>query len=137
LLLLNSDTVVQKEPSKLGLNFYIHPVQLATATTQGSEKIIDYLGILSPTLINPDGSLQPQGGSRLSLCAIFNQMFFLDDIPLIGKFLPSTQQTGRSQQLNKKQLHNKQREQTNLIRKAWVAGTAMMIVEKKLNRLAI
>ena len=128
LLLLNSDTIVQPGAiDTLVKTFIHHPDQLATATTQDSDEIVDYLGILSPTLLNADGSLQPQGGSQISLRAIFNQMFFLDDLPVIGKYLPSTQQTGRSQQLNQQQLLDKQRQQTQLIYKAWVSGAAMMI----------
>ena len=128
LLLLNSDTIVQSGAiDTLVKTFIQHPDQLATATTQDSDEIVDYLGILSPTLLNADGSLQPQGGSQISLRAIFNQMFFLDDLPVIGKYLPSTQQTGRSQQLNQQQLLDKQRQQTQLIYKAWVSGAAMMI----------
>jgi GT2 family glycosyltransferase len=128
ILLLNSDTIVKKSALEtLIKTFDKHPDQLSTATTQDSEEMVDYLGILSPTLVNTDGSLQPQGGSQLSLMAIFNQMFFLDDLPLIGKYLPTTQKTGRGQQLNKKQLLDKQRQQTRLIYKAWVSGAAMMI----------
>jgi len=128
LLLLNSDTIVQPGAiDTLVKTFIQHPDQLATATTQDSDEIVDYLGILSPTLLNADGSLQPQGGSQISLRAIFNQMFLLDDLPVIGKYLPSTQQTGRSQQLNQQQLLDKQRQQTQLIYKAWVSGAAMMI----------
>jgi len=128
LLLLNSDTIVQPGAiDTLVKTFIQHPDQLATATTQDSDEMVDYLGILSPTLLNADGSLQPQGGSQISLRAIFNQMFFLDDLPVIGRYLPSTQQTGRSQQLNQQQLLDKQRQQTQLIYKAWVSGAAMMI----------
>jgi len=128
LLLLNSDTIVQPGAiDTLVKTFIQHPDQLATATTEDSDEMLDYLGILSPTLLNADGSLQPQGGSQISLRAIFNQMFFLDDLPVIGKYLPSTQQTGRSQQLNQQQLLDKQRQQTQLIYKAWVSGAAMMI----------
>ena len=128
LLLLNSDTIVQPGAiDTLVKTFIQHPDQLATATTQDSDEMVDYLGILSPTLLNADGSLQPQGGSQISLRAIFNQMFFLDDLPVIGKYLPSTQQTGRSQQLNQQQLLDKQRQQTQLIYKAWVSGAAIMI----------
>lgn len=136
ILLLNSDTIVQKGAIETLVQTFIdHPDQLATASTQDSQEIVDYLGILSPTLINKDGSLQPQGGSHLSLCAIFNQMFFLDDLPVIGKFLPSTQQTGRNRQVNKKQLLDKQRNQTALIHRAWVSGAAMMIKKAVIERV--
>ncbi len=136
ILLLNSDTIVQKGAIEMLVQTFLdHPDQLATATTQDSEEIIDYLGILSPTLLNADGSLQPQGGSKLSLGAIFNQMFFLDDLPIIGKYLPSTQETGLNQQLNHKQLLDQQRRQNELIHKAWVSGAAMMIRRAVIERI--
>lgn len=136
LLLLNSDTIVQKGTlESLIKTFLDHPDQLATATTQDSEKILDYLGILSPTLLNPDGSLQPQGGSKLSLCAVFNQMFFLDDIPVLGRFLPSTQHTGHNQRPLQKLFLDRKNQKTNLIYKDWVAGTAMMIRKSVIDRI--
>lgn len=136
LLLLNSDTLVKKGACESLVKTFINlPDQLVTAANQDSDKIIDYLGILSPTLLNPDGSLQAQGGSSLSLWAVFNQMFFLDDLPLIGKHLPSSQQTGRSRHLSREKLQLKQNQQNKLIPKAWVAGTAMMIRKDLITRI--
>jgi hypothetical protein len=136
LMLLNSDTIVQQGTLETLVKTFInHPDQLATATTQDSEKIVDYLGILSPTLLNPDGSLQPQGGSQLSLCAVFNQMFFLDDIPVLGRFLPSTQHTGRNQRPLQKLFLDRKNQKTALIHKDWVAGTAMLIKKSVIDRI--
>ena len=137
LMLLNSDTIVKKGTLETLIKTFLdHPDQLATASTQDSEKIVDYLGILSPTLLNTDGSLQPQGGSKLSLCAIFNQMFFLDDIPVLGRFLPSTQHTGRNQRPSSQKLFLDQNKQkTTLIHKDWVAGTAMLIKRSVIDRI--
>lgn len=50
-----------------------------------------HVGIASCQLVNPDGSIQPQGGwlPRLSTVAVW--AWFLDDLPLLRQFLPSYQ----------------------------------------------
>ena len=52
--------------------------------------------LTTAALLNPDGSPQPHGGALPTLPALAAQMLMLDDLPIVGRLLPSTQQTGRS-----------------------------------------
>ncbi|MEN8253703.1 MAG: glycosyltransferase family 2 protein [Patescibacteria group bacterium] len=129
-LLLNSDTIVQKNALEELVNaFEKFKNNESTATLSSYHNKLDKLGILSSTLLNKDASIQPQGGSFPNLFSIFNHMMFLDDIPILGKFLPSTQHTGLRS--NKIQTPNfKQYSVSNiqyLKTKPWVAATAMLI----------
>ena len=114
IIFLNSDTVVQNQALENMITRF-----------QDNGK----LGILAPALLNPDFTYQPQGGSRPTLFTLFVHMTFLDDIPLIGQFLPSTQQTGKANKLTTDYLDT----QTNLISMDWVGGTAMMVSRKALD----
>lgn len=73
------------------------------------------VGIASCRLNNPDGTIQPQGGSlpRLSTVAIW--ALFLDDIPLLHQILPSYQ------------LRRSSLSTGSAKRLGWVAGTAMWV----------
>jgi GT2 family glycosyltransferase len=104
ILLLNSDTIVINDAlEKL--------VQTATKNN---------LGIAVAQLLNPDKTIQPQGGSFPNLLSILNHFFFLDDLPLIGRLIPSTQHTG----LNTRQSSPD-----------WVGGTAMLVSKKVWDKL--
>lgn len=100
ILFLNSDTIV-------------HPNVLLAMIEFMDQR--PYVGIASCQLRNPDGSIQPQGGSlpRLSTVAIWS--FFLDDFPILHKVLSSYQLrrnfffTGIPKQIG------------------WVGGTAMWV----------
>jgi len=123
IILLNSDTITQKG----GLSLLVEAMdkngiseKTANSSSSGS---FDKLGIIAPTLLNPDGSIQNQGGSLPSLSTVAAQMLFLDDIPFFGKFFPSTQHTGMSDFAFQSYDENTPK----LISKGWVAGTAMMI----------
>lgn len=123
LLLLNSDTIVQKNAlSLLVTAMEQNGINEQTASSQFSGAF-DKLGILAPTLLNPDGSIQNQGGSLPSLATIASQMLFLDDLPFLGRFFPSTQHTG----LSDFAFHSYDENTPQLIAKGWVAGTAMLI----------
>lgn len=116
-LLLNSDTLVQAGAlESLVQTFLNHPIQDTTAVAAQHRGKLDRLGIVAAELLNPDKSLQPQGGSFPNLISISNQMLMLDDIPVIGKFLPSTQHTGKNA-----------RQHSQLFQQDWVGGTAMMV----------
>jgi GT2 family glycosyltransferase len=123
IILLNSDTITQKG----GLSLLVEAMDNngigeITANSEHSGKL-DKLGIIAPTLLNPDGSIQNQGGSLPNLCTVASQMLFLDDIPFFGKFFPSTQHTGMSDFAFASYDENTPK----LISKGWIAGTAMMI----------
>lgn len=128
---LNSDTIVKKG----GLEKVISAFELAekrnpeaTSELSSRHEILDKPGIIASTLLNQDGSVQPQGGDLPSLTSIFSHMFFLDDLPIIGTLLPSTQHTGVG--------HNKQplaESETQLIPMGWVGGTALFASKKMLD----
>ena len=123
IILLNSDTITQKG----GLSLLVeamdeHPVKESSAALSSSGDF-DKLGMIAPTLLNPDGSIQNQGGSLPKLSTVAAQMLFLDDIPVIGRFFPSTQHTGMSDFAFQTYDENTPK----LISKDWIAGTAMMI----------
>lgn len=119
LLLLNSDTIVKRGAlEKLVTTMDQRPVDESTSELSSYAGRIDKLGILAATLLNSDGTLQPQGGSFPSLRSLASHMLMLDDLPVIGQWLPSTQHTGY-----RTAPHNGQ----HLIVKEWVGGTAMLI----------
>ncbi len=134
IILLNSDTITQKGGlTSMVKTFERFPLDEKTASLASQKNKIDRLGILAPTLLNPDGTLQPQGGDLPTLGALFNHMSFLDDLPLIGKFLPSTQHTGFRQ-------NEKLRYYTHDVRpikRGWVGGTAMMIRKEVVNEIGL
>lgn len=80
LLLLNSDTVVQTG----ALDALINGLQSNVAKEQR-------VGLLAASLWNPDGTYQNQGGDQVSLLAVASQWLLLDDLPIIGPYLPSMQ----------------------------------------------
>lgn len=117
-LLLNSDTVVLDGAlEKMIETFEAHPLTSDTAVLERTFDKLDHLGILAAQLLNPDGTQQAQGGSFPTLLSLTVQMLLLDDIPVIGKFLPSTQHTGKNSRSHGEQLYQQD----------WVGGTAMMI----------
>lgn len=111
LLLLNSDTIVQRKALE--------------NLIKGAKK--HNLGISASRLLNQDHTVQPQGGNLPSLVTLFNHMFFLDDLPFIGKFFPSTQNTGMNYKNHRKICKGGQIQVTKT---GWVGGTAMLISHK-------
>lgn len=127
ILLLNSDTYVQIGTLEKLVSTLQNTATTSTATLSSRKSIIDRLGILAATLVNPDGTLQPQGGSAPSLFALTNHLFLFDDLPVIGKLLPSTQHTGWSAHWPNNADH--------LTKIDWVAGTAMMLKRAVINEI--
>lgn len=129
ILLLNSDTIAQPKSLDLLVQAMIdNPVQDISANLSSINKPTDKLGILASTLLNTDGTIQTQGGSKITLFSLFNQMFFLDDIPIIGKFFPTTQETG---------INVFQHQSDRLISKGWVGGTAMLLRRKMVSEIGL
>jgi GT2 family glycosyltransferase len=130
-LLLNSDTIVA--PQSLGIllsTFIAYPDNDSTADLRTHSGQIDRLGIVAATLTNPDGTPQPQGGSFPTLWSLFTHMTGLDDLPIIGQLLPSTQHTGKravSLGSTSTDYSSKNHHQPHLHVKDWVGGTAMLI----------
>lgn len=119
-LLLNSDTVVNPGALEhMVAIFKSQPLSETTSVLSSYKGEIDRLGILAATLLNPDGTQQAQGGSFPTLMSLTSHMLLLDDVPLLGRLLPSTQHTGR----NIRPLFAT----SHLQAKDWVGGTAMMI----------
>jgi N-acetylglucosaminyl-diphospho-decaprenol L-rhamnosyltransferase len=119
ILLLNSDTIVSDSAiEKMVQTFEELPIDDTTAVLASQRRRVDRLGVLAAQLKNVDGSIQAQGGSFPTLVSLFCHMFFLDDLPVIGRLFPSTQYTGRNARTDG--------EQGNILRRDWVGGTAMM-----------
>ncbi len=119
ILLLNSDTIVQPNSlTNLVKSFQANPVNEVTANLESAKGQLDRLGILAASLLNPDKSPQPQGGSFPTLLSLSIHMSLLDDLPGLS-WLPATQHTGR---------HAISRGNDRLlIQSDWVGATAVMI----------
>ncbi|GIK83837.1 MAG: glycosyl transferase [Patescibacteria group bacterium] len=115
-LFLNSDTIVQENALERMVQRFLSDEKLN-------------LGILTPVLLNIDLTYQPQGGSFPTLTSLFFHMSMLDDLPVIGKLLPSTQHTGKANRLTLSQLEH----YTDLIPVDWIGGTAMMISKQAID----
>ena len=126
IIFLNPDTIVKKGALETMVKRF----------ENGENK---KLGVLASTLLNPDFTLQAQGGNFPSLPNLFFHMSMLDDLPLIGKFLPSTQHTGKNSkqasyyEFNEKGSPKIQPFKNKLISVDWVAGTAMMFSRKAID----
>jgi N-acetylglucosaminyl-diphospho-decaprenol L-rhamnosyltransferase len=121
--LLNSDTVVQGDAiAEMVKTLESQLTNEQTAVLSRTDGKLDRLGVLAAQLYNPDDTIQAQGGSFPSLASLTTHMLFLDDIPVIGKFLPSTQHTGQNSRIH----------HCNLYQLDWVGGTAVMIKRETL-----
>lgn len=123
ILFLNSDTIVRNNAlEKLVQRFETPQEDLSPEDNYSN------LGIIAPVLLNTDLTYQPQGGALPTLFSLSTHMFFLDDLPLIGKYLLSTQQTGKANSLTLEYLDK----ETKLIPRDWVGGTALFTSQKVL-----
>lgn len=131
-LLLNSDTLVQRG-ALARLVFSMQNLTPNDATSGvSSDTNVDRLGIIAATLLNWDGTYQPQGGDLPNLLTLATQQLFIDDIPLIGKFIPSIQKTGLStKSIN---LNNYDANQ-QLAPMGWVGGTAMLLRREMIDEI--
>lgn len=127
-LLLNSDTYVQPWAIERLIETMEESREQSSAQLSSYPDTINRLGIIAATLVNPDGTLQPQGGSTPTLWSLSNHMLMLDDIPLLGKLLPSTQHTG---------LRTVFRPSDQLQQQDWVGGTAMLLRREMLEEIGV
>ncbi len=126
--LLNSDTIVRPGAiATLLATFQAVPIDDVTAALQGETQVLDRLGILSPQLLNSDGTVQHHGGDLPNLGRLLAQFWFLDDIPVLGRLFGSTQHTGKRGGTTAQQLY----------RQGWVGGTAMMIRKEMLAEIGL
>lgn len=108
ILFLNSDTVLTS------------PETLQQLLDQAEARKSD---IASCKLVNPDGSLQPQGGSLPTLWNVMGWMLWLDQLPIIrGLF--------SAYQLREPKAFSRSRSV------GWVGGTAMMVRGKAFDELS-
>ena len=70
--------------------------------------------IASCRLLNPDGSIQPQGGYLPDLWRLACWMLFIDDLPVISSFFPAYH-------INRRSFFRQDRHP------GWLAGTALLI----------
>jgi GT2 family glycosyltransferase len=132
ILLLNSDTVVKpKSLINIVKAFEENEIDNTTADLSSYGDKLDKLGIQAATLLNQDGSPQPQGGSFPTLWSLFSHMMMLDDLPIIGQLLPSTQHTGKRAENHAVHQSKKQ----HLHQKDWVGGTAMAIRKEVIEQI--
>lgn len=108
-LLLNSDTIVQPGALESLINSF---------ESQHPETSADQLGLVAASLWNPDGSYQSQGGDQISLLSAKVQWLLLDDLPVIGQYLPT---------LQRKQSHPPANRTFQPM--GWVGGTALCFPE--------
>jgi GT2 family glycosyltransferase len=130
-ILLNSDTITTRGAFKTLLKtFEDNPVDETTAhLSSESGNKTDRLGIIAPMLLNTDKTLQAQGGNFPNLFSLSAQMLFLDDLPIIGRFIPSTQHTGRNERMKKSD--------KELTKVDWLGGTAMMIRKEVIDEIGM
>jgi len=131
---LNSDTELKaKALQSLLTTFTKNPVDNTTSSLSSHRtNSKDRLGLVAAQLSYPDGSLQPQGGDEPTLFSLANQLFFLDDIPLLGALFPSPQHTGKS--IKRIYRHGKNKK---LIPLYWVAATALMARRSMLDEIGL
>ena len=115
-LFLNSDTVVREGAIEKLVDYY----------QQHHRQPVE-LGLLAAQLLNPDGSYQPQGGDLPTLWSVAGTMLGLDDVPIVGKYLPAVQHTGKRFEVNEV-------ETTEWLEKGWVGGTAVLTARKLLEQ---
>lgn len=128
ILLLNSDTYVQPGALEKLVTAFRDTPEKSSADLSSYHNTLDRLGIVAATLVNPDGTYQPQGGSYPSLFSLAVHMLMLIKIPLIGPFLPSTQKDIAVVP----QLYS---DYPSLVKQDWVAGTAMMLRKDTLQEI--
>lgn len=120
IFLLNSDTYVQSGCLDRLIETFEGIQDKSTASLSSYGDTLDRLGIAAATLLNPDGTYQPQGGSYPNLFSLFNHMLMLHLVPFLKWILPSTQKD----LISSRYINNSNKK---LIKKDWVAGTAMLI----------
>lgn len=108
-LFLNSDTFANVDSFKTLAEFFDHHPKA---------------GILSPKLLNPDQSIQQNGGALPTLWNVFAWQFFLDEIPLLTHLFNPYQQDDPEYYLKTRQT-------------GWVSGAAMALRRTMLDDIGL
>lgn len=107
-LLLNSDTIILDNAVDQLTNFLER----------------EKFGIISCKLLNPNKSLQPNAGDLPSIFPIFFWLSGLDDLPIVGKLLPS--------------FHRKDKDFYSMEKEVgWVSGSVMMIKRSVIDKIGL
>lgn len=101
LLFLNPDTEVQEGAIDC----------LFSDLSQGNAR-----RVISGKLLNSDGTIQQQGGALPNLFIIAAWMFFIDDLPIVGRFFAAYQQKNTARFTTPRTL-------------GWIGGTALMMTK--------
>ncbi len=120
LLFLNSDTEV-KPDTIVNLVRQFERLQqqpVETAVLARWQRRIENPGIIAAQLLNPDGSVQRQGGALPTLGNIFRWISFVDDLPGLSRLFSSYQHQEAEMRSISRRIVTKV---------GWVGGTAMMI----------
>lgn len=106
---------------------------LLNSDTEVLERSIDELvnfmnrgryGIVSCKLLNGDGSLQPNSGDLPGLIALIAWLSGIDDLPWIGKYLPTLHQTSSEYYRSEKEV-------------GWVSGSVMGVKKEVLEKVGL
>lgn len=124
ILLLNSDARLHTGALKALLNVFEKYKDKNTAQ-QAHTHEIDRVGIVSGKLLNPDGSLQKQGGALPSLLTI--SLWWLFPLPVSFSFFPN------SVSYHIENDHFFEREQII----GWLGGTALMIKRAVIDEIGV
>jgi len=108
-LFLNSDTVLLDNAFKKSLSFL-----------QDNRKY----SVLGCKLLNKDKTLQPSCGFLPHLWQVFLMMFFLDDLPILGRFINSYQKNNPSFYKNIHQV-------------GWATGAFLLVKRKVLDKAGL
>lgn len=120
-LFLNSDTEVKPRTIYQMVQQFLRVREqqvVSSAVLARWQRRLDNLGILAAMLINPDGSVQRQGGALPSLNNVLRWISFADDLPGMGRLLASYQH----QESDLRSIARR-----TLTKVGWVGGTAMMV----------
>ena len=83
----------------------------------------DKADILGCQLLNPNWSIQPSAGYFPKLRQVFLMMFFLDDLPLVGRLIHPYHQQRKSFYKNKQAVD-------------WVTGAFLLVRKKVLDKIS-
>lgn len=125
LFLLNSDTQLHPHAIKHLLSIFSkYPDDLSTAQLKNASQVIDRVGMVSGKLLNPDSSVQPQGGALPSLWNL--AVWWLWPLPGSFPFFTQAQYHIQDQSFFTS-------EQTT----GWLGGTALLVRRSLIDEIGV